>query len=607
MRTHHTSLALCSSRCPAPRNRRNNHMNSLVPLSPVRILTVSLFLLLAWPLHAQVGDNNPGGHSGIFNGQINTGCSYDPYTGNATRSITDIAVAGAVGEYPLALVRTANSRAPSTTELFGWAGGWNHNYNWILEDSPTNNTANFQPKRYTVDFPEGRVETFRAVTWDTVYRVRPGADTPAQSTSAGVRERLLQLNLNNMYAYLVLPDGGAVEFKASQHVTNGGRYYYKYHATGIYDPHGLKTQLVSSITPNGLRRRLDWVIDPSGQRSIHFTYRGPNNAKIGSVEASDGRVVNYSYIYCNGCRLDNVVYYNNPNWTAHYQYVGSNIGSELPTLLWTADDPMYAGSMKRIGYVYRTANNPDGTTPAYGQIQSENYYDGTTVGAAVSILTVGEASPVNHGKRKETRGDGAMRTFTYSGAGYVTWVSDFMGFNTQQHYDATTKYVDYVVDRRNHRTDYTSDLITGNVTQIQFPLTQGDTPNQTQRPTINYTYTNTYHLHTIQDEGNHTTTFTRDGSNRVTRIDYPDGGYETFGYDASHFYQISSHRLTTGGSETFAYDASNRLQYYSDRITAIPVIPAFSIFTTCVVGWPEFWMPLVIRRTGPTTIAASRW
>jgi hypothetical protein len=381
-------------------------MNSLAPLSPVRILALWLFLLLASPLHAQVGDNNPGGHSGIFNGQINTGCSYDPYTGNARRSITDIAVAGAVGEYPLALVRTANSRAPSTTEVFGWAGGWNHNYNWVLEDSPTSNTANFHPIRYTVDFPDGRVETFRAVTWDSVYRVRPGADTPAQSTSAGVRERFLQLNLSTMYAYLILPDGGAVEFKAFQHVANG-RYYYKYYATGIYDPHGLKTQLVSSITPDGLRRRLDWVIEPAG-RSLHFLYTGPNNSKIDHVDASDGRSVKYYYIYCNGCRLDHVVYYNNANWTARYQYVGSNIGGELPPLLGTADDPMYAGPMKRIGYVYRTVNNPDGTTPVYGQIQSENYYDGTTVGAAVSTLAVGtDGVHTGPGYRRETRGDTA--------------------------------------------------------------------------------------------------------------------------------------------------------------------------------------------------------
>ena len=125
-----------------------------------------LSLLFAPLLFAQVGDNNPSGASGIFNGQAGA-CGYDPYTGNASRSITDIVVSGAVGEYPLALVRTANSRAPSATEVFGWAGGWNHNYNWRMADSTRSGVQHFVPSSYTVDFPDGRVETFKSVTWDT--------------------------------------------------------------------------------------------------------------------------------------------------------------------------------------------------------------------------------------------------------------------------------------------------------------------------------------------------------------------------------------------------------------------------------------------------------
>src|SRR6266481_7688810 len=182
-------LRRCSSGClTRPKDRRNNRMKPLVSSKIANsesicersarfstldgqayrfvVLGALLLALGVHELRAQVGGNNPTGVSGIFNGNITTGCSYDPYTGNATRSITDIAVAGAVGEYPLALVRTANSRTPSTTEVFGPAGGWNHNYNWILEDSPNGNAQNFQPKRYTVEFPDGRVETFRAVTWD---------------------------------------------------------------------------------------------------------------------------------------------------------------------------------------------------------------------------------------------------------------------------------------------------------------------------------------------------------------------------------------------------------------------------------------------------------
>src|SRR4029077_15572471 len=250
--------------------------------APALALAALICALTASPLYAQVGNQNPAGASGIFNGQVTTGCSYDPYTGNATRSITDIAVAGAVGEYPVALVRTANSRTPSLTGVFGWQGGWNHNYNWTMDDSPVTYTQNSLPKKYTVNFPDGRVETFRAVTWDTVYRVRPGVDTPAQSTSSGVRERFLQLNLNNLYAYLILPDGGAVEFRAQQNYDPAyGRYWYTYHVTGIYDPHGLKTTIDSEVVST--IRRITRVTEPAG-RYLQFTYSPTARRRIAQVQ-----------------------------------------------------------------------------------------------------------------------------------------------------------------------------------------------------------------------------------------------------------------------------------------------------------------------------------
>jgi RHS repeat-associated protein len=528
---------------------------------------LGLFLLLSVTsqLQAQVGDNNPSGASGIFNGQAG-GCGYDPYTGNATRSITDMAVAGAVGEYPLALVRTANSRTPSTTEVFGWAGGWNHSYNWILEDSPSSTNQNFQPSSYTVDFPDGRVETFRSVTWDTAnyYRVRAAPGDNA-STSAGVRERFVPLS--GGFCYLILPDGGKVKFQAMLHAS-GSRYYYKYSATAIIDPYGLSTTLQWEVVGTNHLWRLVWVIDPSGQRNLHFTYNG-NGPRIASVTASDGRSVNYYYIYCNGCRLDRVRYYNNAAWDARYQYTNSNIGGELPPLLWTADDPMYPGPMKRIAYEYKTGTNADQRAAVYGQMLRERYWDGVLQhegsGAIVSTLTVGAANPINHNIRTETRGDNVTRTFIYNGAGYVTWVSDFMGHQSTQGYD-TYKYINSVIDFNRNETNYTCDPITGNVTQIKYPLTPDDTPNQGVRPTVNYNYTNNYYLHTIQAEGGQTqtTTFNRYGDNRIASIVYPDGGWESFTYDASHFYQLSSHRMTTGGTETFAYDWRHRKQYYSD-------------------------------------------
>jgi hypothetical protein len=171
-------------------------------------VTVStlLFALSAHQLQAQVGNNNPGGVAGIFNGNVTTGCSYDPYTGNAHRTVTDIIVAGAVGEYPLALTRTSNSRN-AWGNAFGVPGAWRHNYQWSIQVS-ARGTAQ-QDIHYTVDFPDGRSETFNYSTLDPYYRAAPG-----------VRERLEPWTATNGtygVCYLVLPDGGKVEFLRHAH------------------------------------------------------------------------------------------------------------------------------------------------------------------------------------------------------------------------------------------------------------------------------------------------------------------------------------------------------------------------------------------------------
>src|SRR5262249_19486557 len=168
---------------------------------------------------------------------------------------------------------------------------------------------------------------------------------------------------------------------------------------------------------------------------------------------------------------------------------------------------MYPGPMHKIAYTYRTSPNDDGTQPVYGQISSENHFDGTNVGPAVSTLTVG--APNNHNIRTETRGDSRTRTFTYDTSGYLTSRTDFMGRPASQGYD-NKKYINQVTDFNSHTTDYICDAITGRVLQVQFPLTPEDTPGQgNTRPTVNYSYTNNYYLHTIQGENGQTTTINR--------------------------------------------------------------------------------------------------
>jgi len=111
----------------------------------IRFISLSIFRRLAirgfseracvGSARAQMGNDNPTGISGVFNGNVNTAGSYDPYTGNATRSVTDITVAGAVGAYPLAFTRTMNSRytpGAGTWEM-GTAGSWRHSYQWSID------------------------------------------------------------------------------------------------------------------------------------------------------------------------------------------------------------------------------------------------------------------------------------------------------------------------------------------------------------------------------------------------------------------------------------------------------------------------------------------
>jgi hypothetical protein len=73
----------------------------------------TLLLLPLLDVCGQAANNNPTGPAGEFNGSVTTGCAYYPYTGSATRRVTDLTVAGAVGKYGLSYGRTWNSRNPS--------------------------------------------------------------------------------------------------------------------------------------------------------------------------------------------------------------------------------------------------------------------------------------------------------------------------------------------------------------------------------------------------------------------------------------------------------------------------------------------------------------
>ena len=86
----------------------------------VNLLVICAGLICTSHLQAQ-GEQNPTGAAGSFSGSIATGGgSFDPYERNASRSVTDIVVPGAV--IPFTYTRIWNSR-----------GGWRDNWQWDIQ------------------------------------------------------------------------------------------------------------------------------------------------------------------------------------------------------------------------------------------------------------------------------------------------------------------------------------------------------------------------------------------------------------------------------------------------------------------------------------------
>jgi len=525
----------------------NNSLKSTFGLAIALILSARI-------IYAQT---NATGVSGEFNGDITTGCNYDPMTGNARRAITDLTVAGAVGSYPLAFGRTALSRFdtiadPPIATYFGPAGSWRHSYQWSI-DKLVGCGRNCKPG-YIVNYPDGRRIKFDSATesGDVYYR------------RDGVRDRFEPV-LGGIVYYLHLADGGKVAFDVI-----GNTFKLK----SITDPYGQVTNITYPADGNTL------ITEPAG-RWIKIFFRTITQASEGAVgdtiidhvAASDGRSVLYTYTAyippadgTNYTTLTGATYFGDPTLTATYTYKDSNIFGLGRPLLATCNDPMYDGPMKKISYAYEDAvyGQP---TPAAGFIVSEK--SGTT-GQVVSSLSFG----INGYFPIETRGDGKTRSFSYGPPGFLLNWTDWKGVSMSQTYD-TRSFVNSLTDGRGNTTNWTNDIKSGRVTSITYPLTPNDTPTGTPRGTVTFVYgsatcpdpnnrdaTNPYYLYSKTDEGGHITVYLRDANKRVTQINYSDGGGESFTYNS--FGQVLTHGMKTGGTESFSYDARGLRQTYRD-------------------------------------------
>ena len=180
------------------------------------------------------------GVTGIFNGNVTTGCSYDPLGHSAHRSIDDIVVPGSIGKYPLKMTRYYNSRQQyyAAAGAIGLSPGWSYEYSWLLWSSG-----------YKVVSPHGSVSDFscgRRLVFPMVGMTGHGQ--------------------HSQRWHWRLADGGKVVFSG-------------FHVSDIYDPYGQRTRIAYNSSGPQIGQRVK-VTEPGG-RCLWFIMGAESGERVG--------------------------------------------------------------------------------------------------------------------------------------------------------------------------------------------------------------------------------------------------------------------------------------------------------------------------------------
>jgi YD repeat-containing protein len=502
----------------------------------------------------------PVGVTGIFNGNITTGCSYDPLTRSAKREVVDIPpIPGSIGKYPLKMTRYYNSRAQyyASSAYFnpaiGLGPGWSHEYSWLLWSGGNK-----------VVSPQGSASDFTC------------GQSGQSGGPIGVSEGWVP---GAQYPTWRLADGGQVVFDTLSRPKS------------IIDPYGLTTTITYDDPVAGQRK----VTEPGG-RYLLFIYdpsvTDPDGTRLLTrVEAhgsGDGTVtdsVNYHY----GLRspggsgqqkmmLLQVDYSDSTH--AYYDYDQDNVYENPPTsfkmypVLVTCTDVRYNGPMRQINYEYI----PGGQ---HGAIIDEKSPGIGPISTIASGLVGTNQLPYIF---TETRADGPTRTFTYSQFFHcqapdcgvcddtqnntprqqlLQQYTDFNGRTTYLGYDSNG-YVNSVADARGYTTLYQHGPLPptgiGQITQITLPADEFGHSH-----TIAYAYyPDPHYLMTITDQRGNVTSHARDSNHRITNTDYQDANSnvlvsEHFTYDDLGLGLVKTHRMKNYAYQHFQYDSRGLL------------------------------------------------
>lgn len=551
---------------------------------------VSFFLLR----DAQAaGDNNPTGVAGDFNGQVTTAGSYDPLTGNASREIVDIVVAGSVGSYPLKWVRRLNTRAVLPANPLGGYGGWSHSYQWDFQvnhpeptPEPTVPPGGPPIPDAVLTYPDGRTAVLPE-PWDENC-CNAAAESPFGTWDRIVKDPEAGDGGNWK---LLMADGGEVKFHAPKETDR------IYQVTSIIDPYG---RAITFIYQDGLLKKIK---EPRGANARYLeifyeTKDSPVLTVIRRVEANDGfdhvtQWVNYSYErqtttltnptepfpywyltradYSDGTHAD--YHYEDTNMPRRYLHDPTAVFYRLVS---KCEDVRFDGPMKTIQYDY-LSRQEGGNGTGWGQIHGEKN------GANQLLSWVESYDPPGGGNedswRKEHRrgphpnAPDSTREFRYHYYAFVKRITDFY-----EHPSEASIYFPpggggvsevHFTDARQKTTIKTREPRFGATIRVTYPAPDGSAPPYTE--TQYWDTDRPHYVHYQWDERQKLTEYLRypandpNAGNAVQRINHPDNTYETFVYNGLG--QVTDHKMRKGGTEKFGYDSRGLKQTYTPPAT----------------------------------------
>ena len=546
---------------------------------------IIVFLALVRPSMALegLGQDNPTGVTGEYNGSSMIAGQVDPYTGNAKREVNDLTVTGSVGAYPLKWTRTLNTRGISTQ--FGDGGSWRHSYQWSLFIWPPPVCGQVQTPDATVGYPSGETRNFKRELNPTPHYVdfNDLAYEPIPDKLVEAPGVLGGYDLN-------LADGGKVEFRP----LNGGGTW----ATAIVDPYGLRTTLGYEQTSPPIAQgfHLKTVTEPAG-RSLEITYQNyqwapnPNPPltptwvelikQVQSFAWQGQSIEKAVYWYTDAPAViegQSIIFHNltsvdyDDESHAQYEYYEPKPLHEgdwmhpLASRVKICRDVRFAGPMKNIKYEYASLSQ-GWCTVALGQVWKEKNASTDQALCTISYPTAPNCNypaPTSFWHRTETRPDGAKREFQYSndGAGELLNYTDFArpgASPAETPHTTTISFTPAPGNPNNYWRVVTDPLLHSTAQEKEHNIGAVVALIHADGEKVQYGYTDPAEPHylasRIDENLNPPTSYTRNPStHEIVRIDYPDGGSEAF-ENFTIFKQWKNHRMTNDHWEYANYNS----------------------------------------------------